>query len=478
METGTQTCCDAAERDRPSAFTVHAMRRVAFLLLFATALAAAEPERGKLAENIASRLDPAQTYTLYLPNTYDAMKQQPLLFVFDPRGRGTFAAEIFKDAAERYGWVVISSNQTRSDDDGAANARAVRALLPEIGRYAIHPRRVYATGFSGTAILSCAIGINTSAFAGVIGVGGRLVEHIPPAKFSFAHYGFAGDSDFNNREMRVIDELLGRERKTHRFQEFPGEHRWFPPELAREAIEWMELLAIKAGLRPRDASFIATLYAQDIAAASALTGVNALRRYREIVRTFEGLHAIDDAAAAVQRLENDPGVRRESKDIEKWDAFEERTIAQIFSQIGNTFARLRADDILPTPSVLARELRVAELQRRARRNGAEGATARRLLEALYAHTSFYMVEQLMAKREYELAAAVAGVATLIHDDRWPAWYNLAAAQARAGNRRRALESLEKAFAAGFRNREQLLADEDFASLRAEARFKALAPPSQ
>ena len=178
METGTQTCCDAAERDRPSAFTVHAMRRVAFLLLFATALAAAEPERGKLAENIASRLDPAQTYTLYLPNTYDAMKQQPLLFVFDPRGRGTFAAEIFKDAAERYGWVVISSNQTRSDDDGAANARAVRALLPEIGRYAIHPRRVYATGFSGTAILSCAIGINTSAFAGVIGVGGRLVEHI------------------------------------------------------------------------------------------------------------------------------------------------------------------------------------------------------------------------------------------------------------------------------------------------------------
>ena len=89
-----------------------------------------------------------------------------------------------------------------------------------MNRYAINPRRVYAAGFSGTAILSCAIGINTKAFAGVIGVGGRLVEHIPPAKFSFAHYGFAGESDFNNREMRVIDEMLEREGKTHRFQQF------------------------------------------------------------------------------------------------------------------------------------------------------------------------------------------------------------------------------------------------------------------
>ncbi len=449
------------------------MRRLILPMLFATALAAAEPERGKLVENIASRLDPTQTYTLYLPTTYDAMKQQPLLYVFDPRGRGTFAAQIFKDAAEQYGWILISSNQTRSDDDGAANARAVRALLPEMSRYAIHRRRVYAAGFSGTAILSCAIGINTNVFAGVIGVGGRLVAHIPPAKFSFAHYGFAGDADFNNREMRVIDEMLEHEGKTHRFQEFRGEHRWFAPELAREAIEWMELLAMKAELRRRDASLIAQLYAKDVAAANALTGVHALRRYREIATTFEGLHATDDAVAAVRRLENDAEVRRERKDIEKWDAFEERMIAQIFSQIGNTFARLREEDVLPTPSVLARELRVADLQRRAKRAGAEGATARRLLEALYTHTSFYMVEQLMAKREYELAAAVLGVATLIHADRWPAWYNLAAAQARAGNRRRALESLEKAVAAGFKDREQLLADEDFASLRGDARFQAL-----
>jgi predicted esterase len=453
------------------------MRRLVLLLLISAALVAAEPERGKLVENIASRADPTQTYTLYLPTTYDAMKQQPLLFVFDPRGRGTLAAEIFRDAAEAHGWIVISSNQTRSDDDGSANARALKALMPEMSRYAINPRRVYAAGFSGTAILSCAIGINTKVLAGVIGVGGRLVEHIPPAKFSFAHYGFAGDSDFNNREMRVIDEMLEREGKAHRFQEFAGDHRWLPPDLAREAVDWMELMAMKEERRARDASFIARLYAADVAAAKALDSggqrVDALRRYREIVRTFDGLHAVDDAAAAVTRLGADAAVQRELKDIAKWDEFEVRFMNDVMAQIGTAFARLRQEDLPPNASLLAREFRLADVQRRAKREGAEGRTARRLLEALYTQTSFYLPQQLMEKREYGLAAAVLGVAIQIHTDRWPAWYNLAAAQARAGERRRALESLEKAVAVGLKERSQLATDEDFASLRGEARFQAL-----
>jgi predicted esterase len=453
------------------------MRRLAFLLLLSTALAAAEPERGKLVENVASRLDPTQTYTLYLPTAYDAMKQQPLLFVFDPRGRGTLAAEIFKDAAEAYGWIVISSNQTRSDDDGSANARAIRALLPEMNRYAIDPRRVYAGGFSGTAILSCAIGINTNALAGVIGVGGRLVEHIPPAKFSFAHYGFAGDADFNNREMRVIDELLEREGKTHRFQEFTGDHQWLPSQLAREAVDWMELMAMKEQRRTRDDALIARLYTSDLAAANALAAagkrVDALRRYREIARTFDGLHAVDDAITAVTRLSHDAAVQRELKDIPKWDEFEMRFMNDVMAQIGTAFVRLRQDDLPPTASLLAREFRLADVQRRAKREGAEGATARRLLEALYTQTSFYLPRQLMDKREYALAAAVLGVAIRIHSDRWPAWYNLGAAQARGGDRRRALESVEKAIAAGMQDRSQLATDEDFASLRGEARFQAL-----
>jgi predicted esterase len=450
---------------------------VLLLLLFSTTLVGAEPERGTLVERVASRLDATQTYTLYLPTTYDAAKKQPLLFVFDPRGRGTIAAKIFKDAAEEHGWILISSNDTRSDDDGAANTRAVRALLPELNRYASDPRRIYAAGFSGTAILSCAIGVKTNAFVGVIAVGGRLVDEVPPAKYSFAHYGFAGDTDFNNREMRVIDAILDRAGKLHRFQQFTGTHQWIDSALAREAVDWMELIAMKEQRRALDAPFVAAAYERHMTAAKTweLAGkrVDALRRFREVASTFNGLHAIDDATAAATRLQAHVGVQRELKEIAKWDEFEAHYMNEVSAHVGTTFARLRQFDMPPTAAVLLREFRIADLQRRAKREGVEGVTARRVLEAMYTQTSFYLMRQLMEQRDYTLAAAVLGVATEIHPERWPAWYNLGAAQARSGDRRRALDALEKAVGAGFDDRAQLLADEDFASLREERRFQAL-----
>jgi predicted esterase len=453
------------------------VRRLIVLLSFATALIAAEPERGRLVEHVASRADASQTYTLYLPTTYETAKRHPLLFVLDPRGRGTLAAEIFREAAEEHGWIVISSNQTRSDDDGAASNRAVRALLPEIERYASDSRRIYAAGFSGTAILACAIGAKSNILAGVIGVGGRLIDENPPAKFSFAHYGFAGDTDFNNRDMRLIDAQLERAGKSHRFQQFEGAHQWIGPELAREAVQWMELLAMKDQRRAPEASFIARAFERDVDVAKALEAagnrVEALRRFREIAQTFDGLHAIEEVTAAVRRLQSAPAVQRELKEAVRWDEFEARIMNDVFARISTTFARLRQEDDPVTASALARELHVADLKRRTKRSGPEGLTARRLLEALYTQTSFYLTRQLMEKREYALAAAVLGVATQIHPERWPGWYNLGAAQARGGDRRRALESLERAFGAGFNDAAGLAGDEDFVSLRGEARFRAL-----
>ena len=240
------------------------MRRALFVILLLTI-----PARAQLVENVAARSDPTQTYTLFLPRAYDSAKKHPLLLVFDPRGRGTQGATIFQATADEYGWIVISSNQTRSDGSAEPNERAVRALLGETARYAVDERRVYAAGFSGTAILAWGVGIATRRLAGVIAVGGRYVDSVPPSRFNFAHYGFAGDRDFNNREMRLIEERLDKEgRFPHRFQPFDGDHRWIPPELAREAIGWMEVLA--GNDRVRD-----TVFAEDVSAADALAGLDA-----------------------------------------------------------------------------------------------------------------------------------------------------------------------------------------------------------
>lgn len=430
------------------------MRRLVCVLLVALASSALGAEKGKLVENIVTRTDATQTYTLYLPTSYDTAKKHPLLLIFDPRGRASLAAGIFRDAAEEYGWILLSSNQTRSDDPNAPNGDAVRALLAETRLYAFDPKRLYAAGFSGTAVLSWRVGIHTRGLAGVIGVGGRSDETVPTEKFNFAHYGFAGERDFNNREMRVIDAALEGV-VPHRFQSFDGDHRWIPAPLAREALGWFEVLAGNEAVR-------AKVMAEDIAAAEKLQGVEAWRRWNAIQRTYGG---VEDRIAKLD-------VARQLADEKKWDEWEAQFVSGVFARLGSLLAPILREPV-PRSADVARAFRVKDLRRRAERPGAEGATARRLLEAVFTTTSFYLPRQLGASNEHAAAAAVLGVAVDIHPDRANPWYNLGCSHARAGNRRAALDALEKAISLGFNDAEHLAADEDLVSLREEKRFQEL-----
>ncbi|MEO8379089.1 MAG: hypothetical protein ABI779_05450 [Acidobacteriota bacterium] len=423
--------------------------------------------RGRLIENLSARADATQTYTLYLPNAYDPAKRQPLLFVFDPRGRGTAAAEIFRPAAEEYGWILISSNQTQSDGSNEPNERALRALVPEAGVYATDPNRLYATGFSGTAMLSYLLGIVTGKLAGVIAVGGRVVSGAEPAKFSFAHYGFSGDRDFNNREMRLIDTILDREgKRPHRFRSFSGVHSWISPELARDAIGWMEVVAKNRAVVPK-------VFGEDLAAARDLKGLAALRHYRAIVRTYEGLVPLDEVRSRVNALEADASVRKELAEETKWDEFERRYQLDVLAKVPSIMADLRAEESPAIASDAARAFRVGDLLRHASRPGAEGAAATRLLESVYAQLVHGITAQLFSRQQYALATAILGAATTIHPERWSCWYNLGAAYALLGNSRQAYGALDKAIAAGFGDAASLEADTDFASLRRDKRFAEL-----
>ncbi|MFP5246957.1 MAG: TPR end-of-group domain-containing protein, partial [Thermoanaerobaculia bacterium] len=161
-------------------------------------------------------------------------------------------------------------------------------------------------------------------------------------------------------------------------------------------------------------------------------------------------------------------VQRALADESKWDDFEQRFQTEVFGKLPMFFASMPS-----SAAKIARELRVPELKRRATKEGAEGQAAKRLLEAVYAQTNFYLMRQLMAKGEYAVAAATLTVATDIHPDRWPAFYNLGAAYARAGDKRHALDSLAKAIDIGFKDAALLASDEDYASVRNDERFKKL-----
>lgn len=208
-------------------------------------------ERGVLHERIATTPDPTQSFTLFLPTAFDPARRWPLLLVFDPRARGRLGAELFAPAAERWGWIVASSENTRSDGDFEVNRRAVNAMFPDlVARLPVDERRIYATGFSGGAIVAWILGQSTGRLAGVIAVGGRPVEghdRLPP---SFDVWIEAGRTDFNYQPSLQLAALAAKGDRAHRFEVFEGRHEWFPPEDAARAVAWLELAAARDGTAP------------------------------------------------------------------------------------------------------------------------------------------------------------------------------------------------------------------------------------
>ncbi|HEU0079893.1 MAG TPA: hypothetical protein VFQ76_19760, partial [Longimicrobiaceae bacterium] len=214
------------------------------LLLAAAPLRAQVPApfpRGETVERVAARSDPTQSYALYLPSGYDPSRRWPVLFLMDPRGRALVPLRLFRAAAERHGYAVLSSYDTRSDSAAAMelNPRGLEAMLQDAQQLlAPDTRRVYLAGFSGTARAAWTFGYQLrDHVAGVVGFGAGL----PPgagallaagaADPPFAFFGGAGATDFNAQEVRTLAAALERLGFPHHVDIYPGPHAWPPEEV-------------------------------------------------------------------------------------------------------------------------------------------------------------------------------------------------------------------------------------------------------
>ena len=112
--------------------------------------------RGQIIDSVQCAADETQTYALYLPAGYTLERAWPLLMGFHPGARGRAIVEKYRDAAERYGYIVAASNNSRNGP-WETSARAVTAMARDVGtRFSTDPKRLYATGHSGGARVALA----------------------------------------------------------------------------------------------------------------------------------------------------------------------------------------------------------------------------------------------------------------------------------------------------------------------------------
>src|SRR5262245_14559576 len=191
------------------------MRRILVIvfvvLLIASAYAQEKFPPGTVVENVVSRSNPKMSYALYLPSNYNSSRKWPLLVLMDPRGRALMPMELFRETAEKQGYIIVSSYNTLSDDEWEPNVIALKAIMADIpNMFAIDDRRIYLSGFSGTGNGSWFFANNmTPHVAGLINFGSAAADWATPVRGAvYSYFGICGNRDFNYEPLRSLEKML------------------------------------------------------------------------------------------------------------------------------------------------------------------------------------------------------------------------------------------------------------------------------
>jgi tetratricopeptide (TPR) repeat protein len=311
-------------------------------------------------------------------------------------------------------------------------------------------------------------------FGGIVALNGGLPMGLAPGdEPALPFFGVVGETDFNYYEMRDVERRLTGVGVPNRLEIFPGSHEWPPPEVVERGVGWLELRAMREGLRPPDPALVELLWQEELARArghdQAGDLLAAARAWRAMAETFAGLRDVAEAKGRVAALEALPAwqeaQRADARRLERDRTYLERAPDLLHAAWGEA----------PDVGELLAALDIPGLQHRAKKDPdpEERLSAERVLYAVYIQSALYLPRTFSESGEHQRALFYLRVAAAIEPEIPHVPYRQAATWAQLGNRREALAALERAVELGWEYADDTAADPAFAAYRNDERFQAL-----
>jgi len=422
---------------------------------------AADGLAGRLLDKVACQADPAQQYALYVPSNYTPERKWPIILCFDPGARGQVPVERLQPAAEKYGYIVAGSLNSRNGP-WAANAAAIRAVVRDVESHlSIDVRRLYSAGLSGGARVATQLALGGLA-KGVIAcsAGFPTSDDGLPGKVPFVFFGTAGLEDFNHGELWRLDAELESRKATHRIVFFNGGHEWASVGLLTDAVEWFELQAMKSGTAVRNDLFVAELWDKRFASLPKDPTLERWKALQSLVADFHGLRNLTEWERETKQLGLSAVVKTGLKAERRAQQQEDDLLAELGDLAGggaSTRLKKMAAD-------LRRQAALVE-------DSPERQMARRVV-AGFGSSGRDATRSLFASGDYVEAAELLEMLVEFRPGQARGLYDLARARAGAGDRKKALLALTQAGEAGLSDAARVEADPLFKKLLNEPAFQA------
>jgi predicted esterase len=431
---------------------------------------------GQIIESVACFKDPTQSYALYLPSVYSPGKPWSIIYAFDPLARGTVPVKLYRDLAEKYGYIVAASNNSRNFAMDAAT-KGINAMWQDTHlRLTLDERRTYTTGFSGGARVAGMVALSClqCKIAGVMAFGaGYPMSQKPSPKDALLYFLAVGDQDFNWEEITTLRRERENLGQPYREVVFPGPHQWPPPDVITEAVKWIHLKAMQSGALRADAAFVEEEFAHRQADASQAEkradAIAQLSAYRSLVSDFAGLKDVSEYQSKLEALKKSATLKEALKKEDEAMATQRSLTANISSQLA------AAEKASPDERVnLRRDLLDAMTQLRSQSEHTKSDDKRLVLQRSFSDVWAQGMEAgqaQLADRHFDMAEfyfrLMADVTT---DEPWP-FLLLAETRTAMGNKKQAIKDLREAVKRGLKNPDAIEKDGSLEPLRGDAEFQ-------
>lgn len=430
-----------------------------------SAITASTTETGKPIDKVYCNNSSINSYALYLPKNYSKDKRWPVIFFFDPHASGKLPVKRYDTLAEKYGYVICCSNNSKNGLDIASIKNVSAEMMNDVFQnFFIDSNRVYAGGFSGGARVAATLAMSNN-ITGLICCGAGIQADMTFVNPQINYIGIAGKADFNYVELSFTDEQLAAANKLkHQLVVFDGKHEWPPLSIMEQAFLWLELDAMRNNLIKKDLALIETVSKQlKEECEKTVKEKNIYEQFNAYSKAVNYLNGLSDVSWFSSRKEQLKGfaslnqiIKQRKEQFVKEFNLQQKYMAAIPDKDLNWWQRE-----VSTMKILADQ------------NKEEAYTYKRLLNYLSLGAYMYSNDAL-SKNNLKMAETFLTLYELVDPFNSEHAYMRAVTAAEAGNQKEVFSFLEKTIQLGFNDRERLDADAAFSNIRNEEKFQKLA----
>ena len=399
----------------------------------------------------------AESFAMYLPSNYSEDKKWPIVFVFDPKGRGINSARLFSQAANEQGYLIAASNNIAEKDSLITNLEIASRLLQKVlPSFPIDENRVYTAGLMEGALVASALPAVYPKIKGIL-----VVEDIWMNKefltknnnnqtiVGFASYKSAAYNNF--KESFNIFKILDYKKFVYNYE---NEAMWPSAKLISHGLGTFTLQAMLDGSQLKDPEIINNLFESELATAESwrrqLKFYNAyelLELMREKYKYFDKKDEIRDLQKEIRReaIYKEQRSQYNSAKIKEQDLryqysylIEEDLTSKSFENIGWWVQQFKETDSLKNSKIVA-----------------EAEMGYRLVDYLQTYTKKRFEELKIAKAGIDRLILISILRTVFDKQNPEGYFSIISLSAQDGDYYTALLYLEDLLKTGYNELEKL-----------------------